>query len=303
MEESIQGVQPVKIQPAQQASLCSVFIKKICATPNGDGVFGKATGFLYRDINGRIWLITNWHVITARLPDDPGFLVGEAPQSPYKIEVTYSGPEVGKFIYETIHLYRDGRPIWREFRLDLGIDLVGIPIALPRKVISPCVQAFAERDIAPFQPGMDVVIVGFPFEQDAIQMPFPIWKRAMVASEPGYTVLGQVQTLLDTPGNPGMSGSPVYRVSPGMAVTTEEHALFKAAERGERDLLEVLSEFNPTNRGTLPMLSLVGVYVGTTGKAGLERLSLGRMMLASCIDLVTVKGEPGHNPFPPIVDF
>lgn len=258
-----------------------------------------ATGFLYKDAKKRTWLITNWHVLTGRRPDDPGFLLPGTPQSPYRIEVTFPGPRVGKFLPPiTLDLYRNGQPIWREYRLDVGNDLAGIPIAAPLGSIAPYVHEFAERDTATLQPGMDVIVVGFPFEH-GVDMPFPVWKRAMVATEPAYTVFGQVQTLLDTPGTPGMSGSPVYRVSEGVSVTSEQHAAFKALERGDENALRLISSINAAELKPAPVLSLIGVYAGSTGKPGLDRLSLGRMMLASTIDLLAMKGEPGNNPFPP----
>ena len=51
-QKPIQGVTPTKIRKARPASLCSVFIRTICSTPNGDKAFGKATGFHYRSADG-----------------------------------------------------------------------------------------------------------------------------------------------------------------------------------------------------------------------------------------------------------
>ncbi|XYJ11767.1 S1 family peptidase [Telluria sp. B2] len=296
---TLAGVTPTNIQKAGPASLCSVFIRTICSTPSGDIPFGKATGFLYRDAKSRIWLITNWHVVTGRRPDDPGFLVNNIPQSPHQIEVTFPGPVVGKFLLpKRLNLYRNDRPIWREYRRDVGNDVVGIPIAVPPGSIAPCVQDFAERDTAILQPGLDVVVIGFPFEH-SVDMPFPVWKRAMVATESAYTVFGLAQTLLDTPGTPGMSGSPVFRISEGVAMRPEQHAQFKAAERGELDLLKVFASLDPAKLKPAPVLNFIGVYAGSTGLPGLDRLSLGRMMLASMVDLIAMNGDAGENPFPP----
>lgn len=298
-QQTIQGVTPTKIRKARPASLCSVFIRTICSTPSGDQAFGKAIGFHYRSADGVIWLITNWHVLTGRRPDKPGMLLENTPQSPYKIEVVYPGPAVGQFLPPlTLGLYQDGKPIWRQYRLDLGNDVAGIPINLPEGAIAPCIQDFAQRDEAALQPGMDVTVIGFPFEQGE-DMPFPIWKRAMVASEPGYTVFGNTQTLLDTPGTPGMSGSPVYRLSPGLELTGDQHAKFSAMERGEIGALDALASLDIGSLGAGVVLNWIGVYAGSTGVPGMDRLSLGRMMLASIVDLVAMHGEPGENPFPP----
>jgi hypothetical protein len=61
-----EGIVPTSFRKAQPPSLCTVFIRKICATPSGDKNFGMATGFQYRDANGQVWLVTNWHVLTGR---------------------------------------------------------------------------------------------------------------------------------------------------------------------------------------------------------------------------------------------
>ncbi|WP_144241540.1 S1 family peptidase [Janthinobacterium agaricidamnosum] len=287
------------IKNTDHASLCSIFIRTICSTPNGDFSCGMATGFHYRDILNRTWLITNWHVLTGRRPDDPGFLLTNIPQSPYRIEVSYPGSTAGTFMPPVmLDLYQNGKPIWRQVGLELGIDLAGIPIELPDGATAPCVQDFTERDTDPLQPGIDVIIVGFPLEH-SIDMPFPVWKRAMIASEPAYPVFGQIQTLLDTPGTPGMSGSPVYRISPGASVSRSQYEKIKEFKKDGKIDLDFFEKFDFTRIQSCLVLNLVGVYAGSTGKPGLDRLSLGRMILASNIDLMIMKGKPGINPFPP----
>lgn len=292
------GVRPTVIQRAGPASLCSLYIRKFCATPSGNQEFGGGTGFHYRDAEGHSWLVTNWHVLTGRRPDAPEILINGLPRSPFRISISYPGPIVGQFLPAvTLDLYDDGRPIWRQSRLDLGLDIAAIPIKRPPGAISPFIQDFAERDESALIPGLDVAVIGFPFEHGT-DTPFPIWKRAMVASEPAYMVFGAVQTLLDTPGSPGMSGSPVYRLSQGIAVSAEQHAAFNSRDFGSGRALELLESFSGDMQETV-MLRWIGVYAGARGVAGMEKLSLGRMMMASAVDMATMHGEPGHNPFPP----
>jgi hypothetical protein len=239
-----------------------------------------ATGFHYRSADNRTWLITNWHVLTGRRPDDPGILLNKTPQSPYRIEVTYPGPRAGVFLRPLVlDLYENGKPIWQQYRLDAGIDVAGIPIELPDGAISPCIQDLAERDTEALRPGLDVIVVGFPFEH-GVDVPFPIWKRAMVATEPGYTTFGAVQTLLDTPGAPGMSGSPVYRLSSGFGVTPEQYEKFQAVQRGQAQALDVLLSLDVKNLKPSLGLRWIGIYAGARGVPGMDRLSLGRMMFA-----------------------
>lgn len=202
------------------------------------------------------------------------------------------------FVQESFELYDNGKPVWAQYLLGVGNDLAAIPIILKSDVISTCVQDFSAGDTEALQPGMDVIIVGFPFEHGA-DMPFPVWKRAMVATEPAYTTFGQIQTLLDTPGTPGMSGSPVYRLSSGVSFAKDQYKQFREAQATGKTGLELIRALDFSSMAPGRVLSLVGVYAGSTCSPGLEKLSLGRMMFAATIDMLTMQGEPGMNPFPP----
>src|SRR5579862_5466483 len=129
-------------------------------------------------------------------------------------------------------------------------------------------------------------------------MPFPVWKRAMVASEPAYTTFGKVQVLIDIPGTPGMSGAPVYHGELGVSVPKHDAELLQAANRGEISALEALRGVAPSWHSSMA-LTLVGVYVGSQGNPVLDKLSLGRMFHRSLIDKLVQSGERGMNPFPP----
>lgn len=290
-----------KLYPASLASRCPVFIRKIVSTPSGDKYFGAGTGFHYRDHLGTSWLITNWHVLTGRRPDAPGQLLYNTPQSPYRIEVTYPSSKIGTFLPPVqLDLYQNGKPIWRERLLEEGVDIVAIPVSPPKGAAIPFVQDFASSEMVAMQPGLDVVIIGFPFEQNR-DMPFPIWKRAMISSEPGYTVFGQLQVLVDTPGMPGMSGSPVFTISQGVSVSKEQHDAVKAFGRGESSALDAINALDLARAEPVPCLTFAGIYAGATGKgmAGLEQLALGRIMLAPMVDMVVKDGQQGTNPFIP----
>lgn len=295
------GAVKMRIHKAGLASRCSLFVRKVVSTPQGDKYFGAGTAFHYLDKEGCSWLVTNWHVLTGRRPDDPGFLLSQAPQSPYRIEVIYPSKTVGAFLNPvTLDIYHDGLPIWREKLLDKGVDIAAIRVDPPDDAGVVFVQDFSSADSISIEPGIDLAIIGYPFEQSS-EMPFPIWKKAMVASEPAYTVLGQLQVLLDTAGMPGMSGSPVYTISPGVAVTETQRDSLAAIRRGDRPAIDALSILQGSPFETKPCLTFAGIYAGSTGKgmAGLDRLSLGRMMLAPMVEMVVQDGEAGTNPFMP----
>ncbi|MCK1493478.1 trypsin-like peptidase domain-containing protein [Bradyrhizobium sp. 180] len=287
------------VRRPRAASLCSIFCQSVVTTPGGDLREGGATAFLYRDRLGVTWLVTNWHVLTGRRPDDPGHLLEGKPQSPDRIMVTYPAKSPGEFLepYE-LQLYRDGKPIWCEYsREELQIDIAAIPIEVPSNAAGITIQDFAEPTPAAIEPGMDVIVVGFPFLH-GIDFPYPTWKRAMLATEPAYTVLGTPTILLDMPGHPGMSGSPVYRSGRGFRVTRAQKEAIEAARTDSA--LKALDMLSPDILSdTTVALELIGIYAGATGNRTMDKLNLGRMFMASLIELTIEKGQPGQNPFPP----
>lgn len=296
------GVSPLKIHPPQPASLCSVEILKYVRSYDGqDKVSGRGTGFHFRDPSGTVWLVTNWHVLTGRRPDDPAMLISDAMASPTSIGVAYQSRIDGQFFrHLKLPLYeQDGTPCWYVYRRDSGVDLAALPIQLPDDVKCPCVQDFARRAAGSFVPGLELTIIGMAF-QHSRETPYPIWKGARVASEPGYLAMGVPQVLIDTAGVPGMSGSPVYRITRGLNVSREAaRALENFKVGGEVGALEALAGIDLSKAEEGNVLSFVGVYAGSTGSRDLEKLSLGRMFIASLVDLLVIERQRGVNPFPP----
>lgn len=282
----------------QPASLCSVEIRKYVRAPGGeDMASGRGTGFHYRDSRGVVWLVTNWHVLTGRRPDDPSRFVGEAAVSPYKISITYQSNTAGQFLVPLeLPLYDEqGAPVWVEYKRELGVDLAAIPINLPQYARCPCVQDFSERDEEQFVPGLDLTIIGMAFPHGQ-ETPYPIWKGARVASEPAYMVMGVPQVLVDGVGVPGMSGSPVYRIARGISVP-KPPGMSKQPISGASSTDWLLSlDLSKAEAGNV--LKFVGVYAGSTGTPALDRLSLGRMFIASFVDALVAEALPGVNPNP-----
>jgi Trypsin-like peptidase domain len=228
----------MKFRPPRPASLCSVFIQKVCATDKGDIEPGYGTGFLCKDAVKRTWLVTNWHVLTARHPQRPEDPLSGYPWSPYRVKITFPLKQKGHFsIPFEVDLYKDGKPAWREYKREIGIDVAAMLIELPDEISAVAVQDFASIDSRALEPGLEVAVIGFPFPHGS-DVPYPIWKRAMIAHEPGYLFQGVAQTMLDMPGHPGMSGSPVYALSSAMAVTAEQKAAFDKDPLSLLDLID-----------------------------------------------------------------
>lgn len=259
------------------ASCCSVFIESIVATPSGPTVFGFATGFLYAGPAATRWLVTNWHVVTGRRPDEPGELIGSKPQSPSWLRFTVEDPRGSGRQQMQVALYDNDGPLWIEGDREGGLDLALVKLSEAPQFPLPVTQAFAKNSAAPLRPGMDVVLIGHPFEL-GLYATSPIWKGAMIASEPGSLARGRPWILLDAPGAPGMSGSPVYRRSTRSMPSADQPAMLVGQE---------------------VELELFAIYAGAVGAKSLEALRLGRAFPVSFVEQLLSSGKRGRNPFPP----
>jgi Trypsin-like peptidase domain len=259
---------------ASPISCCSLFLESVATKPDGGSHVGFATGFLYAGPRATRWLVTNWHVVTGRRPDNPGMLVGERPQSPYLLRFKVNDPVSSRFQEMEVQLYDSEGPTWIERRRVLGVDLAMIRLNATPTFALPTVQNFAPNYSGKVMPGLDVVIVGHPFPLGEYA-PSAIWKGATVASDYEDFDEKPPWILVDAPGTPGMSGSPVYRRVPSYAQLNRE--------RDEAQL----------------NLELIGVYAGATGDKKLETLRLGRVFPIGLVENLLSQGGRGDNPFPP----
>ncbi|MBM7328718.1 trypsin-like peptidase domain-containing protein [Agrobacterium sp. S2] len=292
-------MKPHVIRKAGLPSYCSTLIELFAETRDGEPThIGVGTGFFYR-IGKVVFLVTNWHVVTGRHPEKPGELLPGYPISPTHIQLHIPDDTNRNHFRpgELIPLYDEGRPIWLETPAKNDVDIVLLPLRFPDTAITPAVQDFAPYAGRILVPGVDVTIIGFPFGRNKTN-PFPIWKKAMIASEPAYTIDGKAYTYLDTPGRPGMSGSPVYALSNGFEATAEEKdALSSAGSPLER--IDILSKIGDRFNKPVPVLEFVGVYSGSYGDQSLDRLNLGRFWPAGLLGGYENKLIIGQNPYPP----
>jgi hypothetical protein len=249
-------------------SCCSVYLESLIAMPEGPKWFGLATGFLYAGPNGTRWLVTNWHVVTGRRPDDPGMLINRRkPESPSRLRFKVDDPKCSRFQEIEVALYDKDGPTWIEGGREQGVDLALIRLNDRPQFPLPFSQTFARNSSVRLEPGQDVVVVGHPFMLGE-HAPSAIWKNAMVASEREAAGERRPWILIDAPGAPGMSGSPVYR----------------------RMLDPLQSEVS---------LELLGVYAGAVGNEALETLRLGRVFPIDLVEGLLRCHKQGSNPFPP----
>lgn len=292
---------PHKIGEVSDASYSSTMIELFAqALDESFTKVGHGTGFFYR-LGGRTALATNWHVLTGRHPEQPSRLLDGYPQSPTHFQLHMTTLDAPTYFEPgpMLPLYReDAQPMWYEgSQGGEEVDLAFVFVDFDPRFKAMCVNEHAPYNDTLFTPGMDVVIVGYPFARDASN-PFPIWKKAMISSEPRFLTNERLYAYLDTPGRPGMSGSPVYFLRRGFQATADEVSALNQAS-GILEKLTVIEAIGSRFFMPVPTLEFAGIYSGSYGDGHLDRLSLGRFWPVGLVGDIERDLRPGKNPFPP----
>jgi len=293
-----------KLMPVDRGTRVAVCINLLCSdTGGGKRPVGSGSGF-FRRYQERYWLITNWHVLTGRHPDSPQTLLEGFPDSPTHFELVLpQRDDPNHFVPSApFPLYDQGKPLWTEgtalgSRADLIVDLATVPFEFSDSdmPLFECVDDFLDESLM-LRVGRDVLIVGYPFGIRA-ENPHAIWKRGFVASEPAILIGGQPKFLIDSPGRPGMSGSPVFMIKAGLGVSAETKRLLLG---NALDAISGLDADELANAPEVNILRFAGVYSGSIGDAKLERLRVGVAWHAFAVDRLSSQPSPGQNPCPPI---
>lgn len=189
-----------------------------------DTILGSATSFIWR--RGTHFLITNWHVVTARDFNSGANLRCDAGR-PNKFRAYFAprGPSFEKFDRE-IPLYDEhDKPRWLVHGVHgHRVDVVAIPLSEADDKI--WYHPINDMNVLglDIRIGMDVYILGYPFGAEPPYL--PIWKRGSIASEPQLARIGHKYFFIDTASRPGMSGGPVIRRSWGTHITEGGHPVF-----------------------------------------------------------------------------
>lgn len=295
----------MEFRNANQASYGSTLIETFFKPKDGKMLsIGHGTGF-FTKVGTFVFLVTNWHVLTNRDPNDAKKTLSQA-ESPTHIQLHLPRKDNPKHFVPTDYfpLYDEDRnPNWLEFSEGFELaDIALLPGRFPEDAVCPLVEDFAPSKGTVLEPGLDVCLIGFPFGRNATN-PFPIWKKSMIASEPAYTIDGKPFAYLDTPGRPGMSGSPVYAISDAVLVSGGTHAAMAAVDAGEASALELIKNLDveeysdPKNRTR--SLEFVGIYSGSLGDQALDQLNLGRFWSSAVLEDIKKNPVRGSNPFSP----
>jgi hypothetical protein len=192
-----------------------------------------------------------------------------------------------------VALYDADGPTWFEGGREQGVDLALLRLKDSPRFPLPLSQTFAPNSHKKLEPGLEVIIVGHPFELGTHSLS-AIWKGAMVASDRDVADGDRPWTLLDAPGMPGMSGSPVYR---RIRRSSQTEASGRHVTGGRRILDHGTRGLEEVEEGV--SLELLGVYAGAVGEKALEDLRLGRAFPIDLVEDLLRRRERGHNPFPP----
>lgn len=184
-----------------------------------ESTLGRATGF-YVDIKNRLFLVTNWHVVTASNPLT-GKLQNGYSSKPSQLKV-YNHSEMffGKWEEMILPLYDDkGNKLWIEHPRGEEVDVVAIEVSQLKTNFrcTPVNKSVVYEEMVP-RPGMPVFVVGFPLGMTNPPS-FPIWKTGHIATDPDLDYQNKPRFLIDATTRGGMSGSPVFlRLSSGFEI-------------------------------------------------------------------------------------
>lgn len=202
-----------------EPSVQSLFL--VCYSEQGN-VLGSATGFVVLH-KGNPYLITNYHVLAGRSPDDGQPLhLGGATTARVRVVQLSATQQPGRLEWEPRdELVLDptnGSALWFEHPLfGRRVDVVALPLTQAQNIkFHPYDLTLAQTISA--APADGVSIVGFPFGR-AGGGAFAIWTRGFIASEPDIDQDQLPRFLIDARTRSGQSGSPVIIWSNGGAVT------------------------------------------------------------------------------------
>jgi hypothetical protein len=205
---------------------------------------GHATASLWQH-EGRIFLVTNWHVVAGRNPNTLSCThkMGAIPDS-LKLEID---DQEGKSVNYHFPLYDNDQPIWYihpDFGKSIDIAALEVTGLIPKN--TACINMLPQS-VMDTHIGTQLFVLGFPFDpRMSLSGHFPIWKAATVASEPDFSPDISRFMLVDTASRKGMSGAPVIQRARAMFA--------EMADRLGGSMLPASSSY--------PVTKIVGIYSG-----------------------------------------
>ncbi|MDJ0276014.1 serine protease [Sphingomonas sp. 2R-10] len=192
----------------------------------GDTLLGGATAFPWFRFDGRLALVTNWHVVSGRNNETNQVThkLGGIPDH-LRVHVPFKDRAKPPMIVRVPTVDADQKPLWvehPEYGRQIDIAALDIELPPPGEVAVLPMNAIATVPLKQ-RVGMPVFILGYPFGRQCLGM--PVWKQATFASEPYFAASAHQRYLIvDTASRPGMSGSPVIQRAHGQFEVEEGSA-------------------------------------------------------------------------------
>lgn len=200
-------------KPTKLESLQSLYLELY----KGGVKLGCATGFIIKS-ETQYYLVTNYHVVTNKRPDNGGWLDPATPISPDKIKIQCIAKDLNSYtVIEESLVDNNGTPRWHENNVGSEkVDVIELPLIDTANVkFHPVNYKSSAYDSVLFTPTERIFILGFPLGLKSDQ-DLPIWKSGLIASEPDFDQEGKPILWIDAITFPGMSGAPVYFMSKEM---------------------------------------------------------------------------------------
>jgi hypothetical protein len=253
-------------------------------------VISTATAFCYL-VDGKTFLVTNWHVVTGRDPLTLKPLDKANAAIPDELAVTFASvkkidDKISHVFWKEVPLalYQDAertKPVWLEHPLHgRRVDVVAIPLVGLGEIFRIVHANDPAHDLSKLRlyPSLDVYVLGFPLGITGGGQ-FPIWKRGTIASEPGVQSDELPKLYIDTATRKGMSGAPVYAQEVGLIVPEDENDSAKGSIGKARRFIGVYAsrldgdEFS-AQIGVVWKESAINAIVGGN-KTGVSSFELG----------------------------
>jgi hypothetical protein len=196
-------------------SLSSLFLE-FYLTEDSEKPLATGTGFTTTLKGREEWfLITNWHCVTGRNPENNNPLSDNGLCDPEFVKVYFHSQE-GKGIWNPIMIQlRDENGIkWVEHERGSEIDIVAIPIINTADIVLHNFERAIKGNGLLTEPSDNVSIIGYPKGLSAGGK-YPIWKTGTIATDFEINWEDKPMFLIDATTRKGMSGSPVVMKKDG----------------------------------------------------------------------------------------
>ena len=281
-------------------SLFSIHIEMI---RNGKKI-GNGTGFIYfyKETNSH-FLITNYHVLTARNPTNPTTLLAGYPDSPDELRFKAFKKNTMEVSYLNSDLLEDDDLEWIEHPMrGEGVDIAALKVHLPDDALVWSQEMLGLVDDIHLEVGAELFIVGYPYGIAAGDV-FPLWKRGTIASEPLIKPNNLSRFYIDAVTTPGMSGSPVFAVETRQLIELkgDSASAFREHDEGKISAGDLIDRIDPQALAkpyNKKHYRLVGIYSGRLVD-GERDPSIGIVWNAHLIEELFTNPVITKHPYPP----